>query len=51
MGRENAEGMAHVGDRVEPPVGSEGTVLHLYFAFTQHRFTDRMHIGYSTTTV
>ena len=31
MGHENAEGMAHVGVRVEPPVrlGSVGTMLNL----------------------
>lgn len=31
MGHENAEGMAHVGVRVEPPVrlGREGTVLRV----------------------
>jgi hypothetical protein len=35
MGHENAEGMAHVGVRVEPPVrlGSEGTELHLFYEF------------------
>ena len=33
IGHENAEGMAYVGVRVEPPVrlGREGTVLHLHF--------------------
>lgn len=32
MGHENAEGMAHVGVRVEPPVrlARVGTVLHLH---------------------
>ena len=38
MGHENAEGMAHVGVRVEPPVrlGRVGTVEHLDCAFSRH---------------
>ncbi len=43
MGHENAEGMAHVGVRVEPPVrlGRVGTALNSDFEahlFTQFRF-------------
>ncbi|GEM_PF-3194198 len=51
MGHENAEGMAHVGVRVEPTVrlGSEGTVLrillNIYYSSGENIFEQRFHLN------